>query len=245
MTSTRAAERLDQAAFVTTHWTQVAQAAGTSGAENDAALEQLCRAYWYPLYAYVRRQGHEPEEAQDLTQAFFARLLQKRYLSHANPNRGRFRTFLLSSMQRFLVNEWQKSSARKRGGGIPAVSWHEEETRYRADGCQADTPEKLFEKRWALALLESVLARLQAEAEAAGKSAQFSQLKLLLWGDNSGPAQGDIAPQLGLSAGALKVALHRLRKRYRELLRAEIARTVASPAEVDEELRYLISVLSA
>lgn len=232
------------AAFLTTHWSLVARATGTSGAKADQALEQLCSAYWPPLYAYVRRQGRAPEEAQDLTQAFFARLLEKRYLAMANPNRGKFRTFLLTSLQRFLINDWQKSRAARRGGGEAVQLWDQEEIRYVADR-SADTPEKLFEKRWALTLLEGVLAKLEAEMAAAGNAAQFREIKLLLWGEGDGTPQTDVARRLGMSSGALKVALHRLRQRYRQLLRAEVARTVVSPTDVDEELRHLIAVLSS
>jgi RNA polymerase sigma-70 factor (ECF subfamily) len=244
MTSTHAAaSSLHPAAFLTTHWSLVARAAATSGTEAETALEQLCRAYWQPLYSYVRRQGRTPEEAQDLTQAFFARLLEKRYLAMADPNRGRFRTFLLTALQRFLINDWQKCCAGKRGGSDVVRSWEEEEIRYVADRSD-DTPEKLFEKRWAVALLEGVLTELEAETAAAGHAAQFREMKVLLWGEGDGAPQAEVARRLGLSSGALKVALHRLRHRYRQLLRAEVARTVSSQAEVDEELRHLIAVLS-
>jgi RNA polymerase sigma factor (sigma-70 family) len=234
------------ATFATTHWSAVALAAdpSSSGAE---ALEQLCKTYWYPLYAYIRRQGHAPEEAQDLTQSFFARLLAKGYLANADRERGRFRTFLLSSLQRFLINEWQKASARKRGGGEIPISWDdpEAENRYLAEGVEPASPEKLFEKRWALALLEQVLARLEAEFVQACRGKDFEHLKVLLWGEKSAPPYAQVAAQIGITENALKMAVHRLRRRYRELLRAEVARTVLSPAEVDEELRYLISIFSS
>jgi len=225
----------------------VLRATETSSVTGRPALDQLCRAYWYPLYAYVRRKGHAPEEAQDLTQAFFARLLEKRYLVHANRERGKFRTFLLTSLQRFLVNEWEKLRAEKRGGGAVLVAWDEQEagSRYLAEKAEAHTPEKLFERRWALALLEQVLARLAEEFGAAGKQQQFEQIKVLLWGDKAAPPYAEVAARMSLSEGALKVVVHRMRHRYRELLRAEVARTIVSPGEVDEELRHLIAVISS
>jgi RNA polymerase sigma-70 factor (ECF subfamily) len=233
-------------AFSTTHWSEVLEAGRENSTEAAAALERLCSAYWYPLYAYVRRLGHTPQDAQDLVQDFFARLIEHNYLQLADRNRGRFRTFLLTSLQRFLVNEWKKLRARKRGGGAPVVSWDEEQTenRYLAERTEADTPELLFERRWALALLNQVLARLQAEFVEAGKLQQWDQLKVLLWGEKTARPYAEVAVQMGLTQGALKVAVHRLKKRYRQLLRAEVARTVVSPAEVDEELRHLISVIS-
>jgi RNA polymerase sigma factor (sigma-70 family) len=234
-------------AFVTTHWSLVQRAAENSSLNGQAALEELCRIYWYPLYACVRRKGHNPEEAQDLTQAFFARLLEKSYISHANPQLGKFRTFLLTSLQRFLVNEWQKATAKKRGGGasLIAMDAYQTETRYQAEPADALTPEKIFEKRWALALLDHVLGKLQAEFASAGKLEQFEAMKILIWGDRSAPAYSDVATRLRMTEGALKVAVHRLRHRYRELLRDEVARTVAGPSEVDEELRHLLTVVSS
>lgn len=232
--------------FATTHWSAVL-AAGESGSPGAAAaLEQLCRTYWYPLYAYVRRQGNGPEEARDLTQAFFARLIEKAYLPTASPERGKFRTFLLTSLKHFLVNEWKKMSARKRGGGAVPVSLQDQQTenRYLAEDVQAESPEQLYEKRYALALLEQVLGKLQAEFVRGGKGAQFDKLKILLWGDNRERRYAQLALELGLSEGALKVAVHRLKQRYRELLRAEVARTVVAPSTVDEELRHLIAVIS-
>ncbi len=233
--------------FTTTNWSLVLSAADSSSAGGQAALERLCRGYWYPLYAYVRRRCHRPEDAQDLTQEFFARLLGRHYLRHADRERGKFRTFLLTSLQRFLVNEWKKGGAQKRGGGAPAISWDTEagEMRYQAERADASTPEKLFEKQWAVTMLEHVLARLREEFTARGKAEQFERLKVLLWGEQGSPPYAEVAAQLRLSEGALKVAVHRLRQRYRELLRAEITHTVATPEEVDDELRHLIAVISS
>lgn len=238
--------RNQAAEFTTTHWSLILAAGETSSPRSVAALEDLCRTYWYPLYAYVRRKGHSPEDAEDLVQDFFARLLEKRYLANADRGRGKFRSFLLTSLQHFLVNEWKKLQANKRGGGAWCVSWDEEQTesRYLAEHAEAYTPEKLFEKRWAMALLDQVLLRLKAEYAEAGKETQFERLKAVLWGEKTDLPYAELGAQLGLSEAALKVAVHRMRQRYRNLLREEVARTVGSPTEVDNELRHLISVVS-
>jgi len=233
--------------FPTTRWSMVLSAGEGSLPNAQAALERLCRAYWYPLYAYVRRQGRSVEEAQDLTQEFFARLLQKEYLRHTDPARGRFRTFLLTALKRFLVNDWEKGRAARRGGGQQIISWDERvtETRFLAESADQSTPEKAFEKRWALIVLEQVLERLRDEFTASGHAERFERLKVLLWGEKGSPPYVEVAAELGLTEGALKVAVHRLRQRYRELLRAEVANTVARPEDVDDELRHLIAVISA
>jgi RNA polymerase sigma-70 factor (ECF subfamily) len=232
--------------FPTTHWSLVLSVGSGSLPNAQAALEVLCHAYWYPLYAYVRRQGRGVEEAQDLTQEFFARLLRKDYLHHADPSRGRFRTFLLTALKRFLVNDWQKGRAARRGGVQRAISWDQRESEIRFLGEPADesTPEKAFEKRWAVTLLERVLERLRGEFTNSGKAERFDRLKVLLWGEKGSPPYVGVAAELGLTEGALKVAVHRMRERYRELLRAEVADTVARPEEVDDELRHLITVIS-
>ena len=232
--------------FPTTHWSSVVSAGGGAEPNAQAALESLCQAYWYPLYSYVRRQGRSVEEAQDLTQEFFARLLQKEYLRHPDPTRGRFRTFLLTALKRFLINDWEKSRAVRRGEGQPSISWdqHDTENRFLAEPADPSTPEKAFEKRWAVTLLEQVLQRLREEFTASGNADRFERLKLLLWGEKGSPPYAGVAMELGLTETALKVAVHRLRQRYRELLRAEVAHTVERPEEVDEELRYLIKVIS-
>jgi RNA polymerase sigma factor (sigma-70 family) len=232
--------------FPTTRWSMVLSAGEGSLPNAQAALERLCRAYWYPLYAYVRRQGRSVEQAQDLTQEFFARLMQKDYLRCPDPARGRFRSFLLTSLKRFLINDWEKGRAAKRGEGQPLFSWdqRETETRFLAEPADQSTPEKAFEQRWALTLLEQVLGRLREEFMALGQADRFERLKDLLWGEKDAPPYAGVAAELGLTEGALKVAVHRLRQRYRELLRAEVADTVARPEEVDDELRHLIAVIS-
>ena len=210
----------------------------------QAALAKLCAAYWYPLYAFVRRQGLGEHDAQDLTQEFFARLLQKGWLGDVERERGRFRSFLLAAMKHFLANEWDRSRAKKRGGGVAtlALDAMSAETRYRHEPADTQTAEKLFDRRWALTLLDQVLARLRAEMLAAGKLADFDALKFCLSGEKT--AYAEVARTLGMSEGAVKVAVHRLRERYRALLRAEIAETVATSDEIDGELRHLLAALS-
>lgn len=235
------------ASFVTTHWSLVLRAGHESSPEASAALETLCRRYWQPVYAFVCRRSHSHHDAQDLTQEFFARLLRLKSLSDATPEKGRFRTFLLTSLQRFLVSEWRKATRQKRGGAQVTCSL---DARLAEQGCaaepvDAETPEKAWEKAWALAVMQSGLARLQQEYHAAGKQALFEQLKNIVWGDGSSAAYVRIAAQLGLSEGALKVSVLRLRQRCREILREEVAQTVATPAEVDAELRHLIAVFSS
>ena len=232
--------------FDTTHWSVVQAAGRNSSTGSRRALEELCRNYWYPLYAYVRRQGNNPEDAQDLTQEFFSRFLEKESFKLADRERGRFRTFLLTSLKHFLVNEWTKKRAIKRGGGEPVFSLDEEaaETRYSFEPADNLTPEKLYDKQWATALLEQVAGRLREEYAGFGKLAQFEQMKDLLRGDKSEVPYAELARRCGISEGALKVAVHRLRHRYQEMLHAEIAQTVSSPSEVEEELRYLVELMS-
>jgi RNA polymerase sigma factor (sigma-70 family) len=232
--------------FATTHWSVVLAAGHSSVPGAQEALEKLCRAYWYPLYVYVRRQGKSPHDAQDLTQEFFARLLQKNYLRLADPDRGRFRAFLLKSLKNFLVNEWEKARTQKRGGGRCFIHLDAEiaESRYAAEPVQALTLDEIYEKRWAVTLIEAVLTRLRESYAETDRLPVFEALKAFIWGEQTTLSYADVAPQLGLAEGAVKVAVHRLRVRYRELLRAEIAETVATPGEVDEELQHLIGVLS-
>jgi RNA polymerase sigma-70 factor (ECF subfamily) len=213
---------------------------------GQAALETLCRAYWYPLYAYVRRQGHSPEDAQDLTQDFFTRFLEHNYFKLANPARGRFRTFLLTALKHFLANEWRKAHCAKRGRGQTAISLDatEAEQRFVAKPVEQSSPEILYERRWAATLLERVLETLREEYVTADKGWQFEELKGGLWGGSSVATYADIAVRRGTTEPAIKTAAHRLRQRYRELLRAEIAHTVEGPHEVDEELRHLATVIS-
>ena len=221
--------------------------AGTDSPQAHQALETLCRNYWYPLYAYVRRQGHSAHDAQDLTQAFFARLLEKNYLADVQREKGRFRSFLLASLKHFLANEWDREQALKRGGGKRLIALDEEsaESRYRLEPKDDLSADKIYERRWALTLLEQVLAKLRGEFEKDGKLDQFETLKQYLSGGRTSVSYAQAADKLGMNEGAIKVAVHRLRKRYRELLRAEIVQTVATASEVEAEIRYLFAALSA
>jgi RNA polymerase sigma factor (sigma-70 family) len=232
-------------AFVTTHWSVVLAAGAESSPDAQAALEQLCRTYWFPLYAYVRRQGQGEQDAQDATQAFFARFLEKGHVRLADPARGRFRSFLLTCLKRFLVNEWERGQAARRGAGYWFLSLDEQEAenRYQAGQDNGLSPDKAFDRRWATAVLERALSRLRAEYVAAGKEGMFEQLKTLVWGGTTAGTYPEIAAALGMSEGAARVAVHRVRQHYRDLLRAEVGQTVASPDEVDDELRYLIEIL--
>jgi RNA polymerase sigma factor (sigma-70 family) len=211
------------------------------------ALEKLCRAYWYPLYAYVRRTGQSKENAEDLTQAFFARLLEKNFLEAAEPERGRFRSFLLMALKRFMANEWDRERAQKRGGGQIHVPLDTElaERKFQAETAIGEvSPDRLYDRRWALTLLEQTMARLRAEFEHSGKAGEFDRLKIFLTADKHEIPYATVAAELGLGEGALRVAVHRLRKRYRELFREEIAHTLAEGENVDTELRHLLTVLS-
>lgn len=233
--------------FVTTHWSVVLAAAQPGNAQARIAVEQLCRGYWYPLYAYVRRRGYLPPDAQDLTQGFFSRLLEGNWLARADRNKGRFRTFLLTAMERFLANEWDKAHALRRGGGQPPLSLQLDtgETRYNAEPVDPRTPEQAFERSWALALLGQVVQQLEQEYRSQNRADLFAALRPHLIGDRDLLPYAQLGEQLGLTDGAVRVAVHRLRQRYRELLRAEIARTVVSAAEVDCEMRHLFNVLAA
>ncbi len=231
--------------FTTTHWSAVLEAGKGDSPAASAALEELCRTYWYPLYAFVRRQGHSPEEAEDLTQGFFERLLEKDYVKLADPERGKFRSFLLFALKNYLTNEWARSTRQKRAGGHPLISLDQAgaEHRYQSETVDQESPEKLFEKHWAVTLLQQVLARLQQEQMEAGRERFFEEVKGWLWGDKGTMGYAQLAGQLGLTEPALKAAVHRLRLRYRELLREEIGRTVATPLEVQEELEGLMAAL--
>lgn len=231
--------------FATTHWSVVLAAREREGSRAGEALAELCRCYWYPLYAYVRRQGHGPHDAQDLTQEFFARLLARNYLAAVAPEKGNFRSFLLASLKHFLANERDRARAAKRGGGQAAISIDERdaERRYRLEPADNMTADKLFDRRWVMTLLETVTARLRAEYAQLGKAALYGRIKDCLGGPRESAPYAQLGAALGMSEGAVKVAVHRLRARYRELLREEIARTVASQAEVDEEIRHLFSLL--
>jgi len=213
--------------------------------QANEALENLCRTYWYPLYAYVRRKGYPAEDAQDLTQEFFTRLLGRNYLSVADRNRGKFRSFLLGSLEHFLAREWTKARAQKRGGGQAIISFDEvdAENRYLLEPVDQLTAQKIFDRRWATTLLETAMTRLRDECQANGKKDLFTRVESLLSGEKGEVSYAGISTALGLSEGALKVAVHRLRQRYGELVRAEIEQTVAKPEDAAEELQYLFSVL--
>lgn len=234
------------AVFATTHWSVVLAAGQSADAQASAALEQLCRTYWYPLYAYVRRSGHGHEDAQDLTQAFFAHLLRKDFLDGVGPEKGRFRSFLLACLKNFVVDEWEKARTAKRGGNCPALPLDMEkaEERYQLEARVEANPESLFERRWALDLLERVLDRLRHDAADSGRRAVFDELECCLLGDRPSETYAQLGSRLGLSETAVKVTVHRLRQRYRELLREEVAHTVTRPEELEAEMRYLLEVVS-
>ena len=228
--------------FATTHWTVVLAAGRRRTApEADRALEELCRTYWYPLYAYVRRQGHSKEDAEDLTQGFFARFLERNYLEGLSSEKGRFRAFLLAALKHFLANEHDRAGRQKRGGGVAPLSldWQDADARYQIDPADQLSPDKLYDRAWATTLLEQVIARLREECAAEGKGQIFEQLKPFLTMGKSDIPYAQAAASLGLNEGAARVAVHRLRKRYRELLRQEIAQTLSEPADLEEELRAL------
>ena len=231
--------------FTTTHWSLVVAAAGSEDARAGEALAELCQVYWYPLYAFVRRQGHGPHEAQDLTQEFFVQLLQKEYLEDADRSKGKFRSFLLAALKHFLSKQWARAKTLKRGGGRASVSLDSfsAEDRYRREPEDNATPERLFERRWAVTLLDRVLTRLSNEYEATGKRAMFEQLQGCLTVDRDLLPYVKLAATLGMTEGAVKVAVHRLRQRYRVVLRDEIAQTVADSSEIDDEIRQLFSAL--
>lgn len=232
--------------FNTTHWSVVLAAGQTGSDAAHAALESLCRTYWYPLYAHVRRRGLDAHAAQDLTQEFFARLLDRNGIATVDRTKGKFRSFLLASMDNFLTNAWRDSHTQKRGGHLTFISLENQlpgEPALQAPSGEL-LPEQLFAKQWAMTLLETVLAELQCEFTATGKGQLFDTLKIFLTGEKRSAGYAELALNLATTEGALKMTVQRLRKRYAELLRAEVARTVASPDEVEEELRALFAALS-
>ena len=230
--------------FATTHWSVVLSAGQSETTRGRDALAALCETYWYPLYAYVRRRGHSPHDSEDLTQGFFARLLETESLSGVSPKKGKFRTFLLVALNRFLANEWHRASSQKRGGGtyLVPLQGHTAETRYIAEPIEQLTAEKLFERRWALTLLERVLTRLGQEFNTPEKKEHFERLKPYLTAEKGTIPYAETALVLGMNEGAVKVAVHRLRHRFRELFREEVAHTVARPEEVDDEIQHLLTV---
>jgi RNA polymerase sigma factor (sigma-70 family) len=233
----------DVAKFRTTRWSLIA-AAGGSTADRRAALHELCELYWPPVYGFVRRSGRAAPDALDLTQAFFARILEHNDLATADPQRGRFRSWLLGALRHFLANEWHRQRAQKRGGGMTPLSIDAiaAEGRYVHELADTLTPDRLYERRWALTLLGHVIDQLGDECAASGQAERFDRLKGFLVGGE--PSYEELAAELGEAAGTLRVAVHRLRRRYRDLLRARIADTVERSEEVDEEIRYLLGVLS-
>ena len=232
--------------FATTHWSVVLAAGRQDSPQTAEALEKLCRTYWLPIYAYIRRKGHTPEDAQDLTQEFFARLLAKRGLEDVSPLKGKFRSFLLASVNHLLSDEWDRATRKKRGGGREVISFDAQtaEERYRLEPADELTPERIFERRWALALVEQVLSRLEQEHVEAGKAALFGVLKDFLTGGKESQDYHAAAERLGIAEGAVRVAVHRLRQRFGELFREEVVGTLASPEEIHAEMRYLLAVLS-
>ena len=230
--------------FPTTRWTLVVAAGDPQRMEARAALASLCENYWYPLYAYLRRRGYPADQAQDLTQEFFTRVLEGRYLDRADPEKGRFRSFLLTSLKFFVADEEDRRRAGKRGGGqLVSLEFSSGEERYQREPAHDETPERIFERRWALSVLDRVVERLRNEIVQHGRPEHFDRLKVFLLGQSDAPYTV-LAREMNTSEGALKVAIHRLRKRYRELFRQEIADTVADPAEVESEIRHLAAVLT-
>ncbi len=235
----------NHACFATTHWSVVLAAGGGQSPQADAALEKLGRMYWYPLYAYVRRRGYAPADAEDLTQDFFGQLLRKNYPGRANRNKGRFRTFLLHALTQFLADQHERANTLKRGGGRVFISLDEEppEERYQFEVPDELTPEKLFERRWAQTVLDRALDRLRSEFVAKGKEKDYEVLKSFEPGQQGPLSYAEAAARLGVSESAVKSMIHRLRQRHGELVREEIAHTMPTAAEIDEELRYLVAVL--
>jgi RNA polymerase sigma-70 factor (ECF subfamily) len=232
--------------FATTHWSVVVAAGEAESAPAQSALETLCRAYWYPIYVYVRRKGHAPDDAQDLTQEFFAQVISKHQLRKADRNKGKFRTFLLAALDHFLAREWTRAHRQKRGGQFVFLSLDQErpEERYRLEPRDNTTPERNFERQWARTLLEHAMDALKQECDASRKGALFAEVRRLLSGEREEGAHGEISRRLGISETTVRVNIHRLRRRYGELLRAKLAETVSEKEEVEEELRYLMRTLS-
>ena len=244
MTNGRTMHSAPGSQFPTTRWTLVVAAGDSHRKEARSALVSLCESYWYPLYAYLRRRGYHFDQAQDLTQEFFIRVLEGRYLDRADPEKGRFRSFILTSLKFFVADEEDRQRAQKRGGGTAVpLKFSSGEERYQREPAHDETPERIFERRWALAVLDRVVEKLRDEFVRHGRSEHFERLKVFLLGHSDAP-YATLAREMNTSEGALKVAIFRLRKRYRELFRQEIADTVADPAEVESELRFLAAALT-
>lgn len=231
--------------FETTRWSLVVAAGGADSATARAALATLCEAYWYPLYAYTRRRGANSDDARDLTQGFFASLLERRDFRNLRQDRGRFRAFLLASLQHFLANDAARRRTEKRGGDVLVLPLELDtaEGHYRVEPVEATTPETLYERRWALTVIEGVLARLREEWEGAGRGAEFDELKACLLGQAPVGGYAAVAGRLATTEGAVKVAVHRLRRKFQSRLRHDVAETVSDPGEVDDEIRYLVRAL--
>ena len=236
-----------QGQFSTTHWSLVLTAYASDTATAAVALNKLCRSYWHPVYAFIRRKGHQPEEARDLTQEFFCELLEKELFLEANRERGRFRSFLLGALKNFLSHQWEKFRAKKRGGDYTFISVdaQDAEGNYPLELVDRVTPEQLFERRWALSVLEHTFEKLKSEHVSAGKGQLFEALQTCLSGETNALSYAAIGAELNMSEGAARVAAHRLRSRYAELLRGEISRTVAGPAEMEAELAALRAALTS
>ncbi len=232
--------------FVTTHWSVVLSARESSSLASLDAMESLCRAYWYPLYAYVRRSGHSPSDAQDLTQEFFSRLIQPDYLKSVAPEKGRFRTFLLVALKRFLANEWDRVRAQKRGGGQVHLSldFSTGETRYQVEPSNAGSADRVYDRRWALMLLDQTMARLRDDFARSSRADDYEKLKVYLTADRGSIDYAGLAQQLGQSEGAVRVSVHRLRKRFREIFRQIVAETVTTTEDVEAEMRHLLGALA-
>lgn len=235
------------ARFATTRWSLILAAGARGSKEASSALERLFEVYWYPLYAFVRRKGHRPEDAFDLTQEFIARLLAKNLIASADASRGRFRTFLLAALERFLINEWKSGRRLKRGGGRRLISLEPEgaESRFRLEPADDRTPERLFERRWALILLERALERLEVEHRGTPREPLYLAARHELGGEGAPASNAELARALGMTEGAVKTAVHRMRRRYGEILREEIAETTSDPADVEDEIRYLFEALGS
>ena len=237
----------DASLFATTHWSVVVAAGDAGSPQAREALERLCQSYWYPLYAYVRRLGRSPHDAQDLTQEFFLQLLEHSYLARADPRKGRFRSFLLVALNHFLTNAWHRAHALKRGGAFSFLSWEQcaPEERYRTEPFATENPEHLFEQRWAMTVIEQAVSRLRREFIEAGREQEFDALKVVLTGDRPAVPYAGLAERLGTTEAAVKMTVLRMRRRFGEVLREEVAQTVADPAAIDDELRHLLAVLGA
>ena len=232
--------------FATTHWSVILAAGDSAAALHEPALSTLCRTYWFPLYAYLRRRGYDSHQAEDYTQGFFAGILERKGLRKADPKCGKFRSFLLASLKNFLADEWDRSHARKRGGEktVLSLDFDAAAGRYEREPAHQMSPEKLFERSWAMTVLNSAMERLKAESAASDKQQLFDRLKVYLTAEKDAGSYRDVAAELNMTEGAVKVAVHRLRRRYRELVRDEIAQTVTTEAEVDEEIRDLFAALT-